>query len=276
MAGVPVLTSSASTPSERAWLAGYAIAAFIYRLLVMLAIALFIAREYFFIGSVLALWVLYLSFVHPLIKVVGLPMTDRQLKDRRKRIISVSVASVVFLFLIFGVTPFPYSTVAEGVLSPTEESMVRAGTEGFVESIQFDDGESVREGELLVSMNDPALHASTQVLKARVDEAQAVYQAGHRDRVESDVNREVLQYSLEEYGNALERQQTLSIYSKSDGLFKVDDAGLLQGRYFERGDALGYVVDFAALPVTVLIHEDDIDRVRSATVAIDIRKVSEL
>src|SRR5205814_3539512 len=41
---------------ERGWLAAFTVASFVYRTLIMVGIALFIATQYFFLGVLLALW----------------------------------------------------------------------------------------------------------------------------------------------------------------------------------------------------------------------------
>ena len=274
LAGVEGLRSPAKTVSERFWLAGYSIIAFVYRLVVMMAIALFIATEYFFIGGVLAFWLLYMSIIHPVAKVAVMPVTDAKLKQKKSRILAVTatVFSSVAGLLLF--VPFPYTTVAEGVLKPSEESVVRANTEGFVEKVLLTNGATVEDGDLLVTMKDPVLNAQTVALKARVSEARASYQSSLTDRVESALNRELLQYTEEEYQNAVERRDTLNVFSNVGGRFVIHDADSLTGQYFKRGDSLGYVVDFASLPVTVMIHEDNIEQVRTGTQSVQVRKIS--
>ena len=84
--GVQAAAETAHAEGERAWLAFFAVASFLYRTFVMCAIALFIATQYFVIGVLLALWAVVASMVIPLVKGVGyLLMHGRAAPQARAR-----------------------------------------------------------------------------------------------------------------------------------------------------------------------------------------------
>ena len=77
---------------ERRWFVFFAIASFVYRVFLMIAIALFVASEYFVIGVVLALWVAVTSVVVPVAKAIGYLAMHPKLRRHRVRALTVTGA----------------------------------------------------------------------------------------------------------------------------------------------------------------------------------------
>ncbi|UUZ54438.1 hypothetical protein LP419_39830 [Massilia sp. H-1] len=57
----------------------------------------------------------------------------------------------------------------------------------------------------------------------------------------------------------------------ADGVFTLPRQHDLQGRYFGRGELIGYVIDKPELVARVVVAQDDADAVRSATRAVQVR-----
>ncbi|MDO6514490.1 efflux RND transporter periplasmic adaptor subunit [Neptuniibacter sp. 2_MG-2023] len=271
---VPNLTPTANSRGEAAWLAGYAIAAYIYRLIVMVAIALFVASQYFIIGSLLAIWSIWLTLIMPIMKTVSKPITDPQLRNRRLRIFWVSavIASAVVagLFLL----PVPYKTQVEGVLWVPQDAYVRTDIAGFVKSVEVQSGSYVEKGTLLITLDSPDLVAKASVLEAQVKEARIRLVSSLRDRSASDILREELRFIEREFERAKERLKGVNLYSTSSGEVIIPGASRLLGKYLNRGEMVGSVINYQNLPVTVLVSEDNIDLVRNQTRSIELRFVT--
>jgi len=272
---VAAVQSQAQTKSESFWLVAYAVCAYIYRLFVMVAISLFVASQYFFVGVLLACWSVWSSLILPVIKMVAKPMSDPQLKPRRKRILLISGLLVTGLVWLLGFFPVAYKTSAQGVLYVPEQAYIRANVSGFVERVIASQDQQVLPGEQLIIMNAPDLHAQAGVLKAQLNEAQARYQGSINNRSEADLLQQELNYIQQEYQRLLERMAGLTLYSPVAGEFVAIDREVLQGRFFQRGELLGYVIDYATLPLAVMISEDDIDRVRQQNRGIELKVASQ-
>jgi len=271
---VATVQSQAHTTSESFWLVAYAVCAYIYRLFVMVAISLFVASQYFFVGVLLACWSVWSSLILPVIKMVAKPMSDPQLKPRRKRILLISGLIVTALVWLLGFFPIAYKTSAQGVLYVPEQAYIRASVSGFVERVIAKD-QQVMPGEQLITMNAPDLLAQAGVLKAQLNEAQARYQGSINNRSEADILQQELNYIQQEYQRLLERMAGLTLHAPVAGEFVVIDREVLQGRFFQRGELLGYVIDYATLPLAVMISEDDIDRVRQQNRGIELKVASQ-
>lgn len=72
-------------PGERAWFVCYGIASFVYRLVVMAAIALFVATKFAIIGALLAIWTVGQAVIYPAVRAVHHILTSPQFNGRRWR-----------------------------------------------------------------------------------------------------------------------------------------------------------------------------------------------
>ena len=272
VAGVKPLAQS---KSESFWLVAYAATAYVYRLFVMVAISLFVASQYFFVGVLLACWSVWSSLILPVIKMMAKPMSDPQLRPRRKRILLVSGAMVAALVWLLMFLPVAYKTSTEGVLYVPQQAYIRASVSGFVTQMSIENGDSVVPGQQLLSMSAPDLMAQAAVIKAQLLEAQARYQGSIGDRSGADILLQELNFIAEEYRRLEERMAGLTVLSRVAGEFVAVTREELQGRFFQRGELLGYVIDYATLPLAVMISEDNIDRVRQQSRSIELRVASQ-
>src|SRR4029079_3776174 len=64
--------------------------------------------------------------------------------------------------------PPPFASPAPGVGSLPERSLVRAGSDGFVEQIDVADGAPVRAGQVLFTLAAPLLAAQRARLEGRI------------------------------------------------------------------------------------------------------------
>lgn len=273
--GVKGMHSPAATGKEAAWLAFYAIASYLYRIVIMLTISLFIAGKYVFIGVLLAAWTLYGSILKPIIKLAAKPFSDPQLQLKPRRTWGVVFGSLTTLVLLLAVIPFPYATYTHGVLSASGNTQIRVSSSGFVTEIVAQPGSWVEAGDLILRMSDPALEAQTKVLELQVVEAQARLQASLRDRVESGIQRDLLSFRSQEYERILKRRNALNLVAHRSGELVLPELRSMQGRYLGRGEFIGDIVDFNTLPIQTLIREDDISAVRHRTNTIEVKLVSQ-
>ena len=273
--GVDKLESPVVSRREGAWLAGYVTVSYIYRLFIMVMIALFIAGEYFVIGTILAIWLLFGTVVMPLGKLLKKAVTDRALETRSVRLWGVISGVLAGVVILLGFIPFPHATLTEGVMTPSEQARVRARVSGFVETLAVQPTSRVEVGELLMQLSDAELAAQEKVLEANYREAQAQYQASVGDRTVADLNREVARFRQEELANKRQQMAMMAINSPQTGQFYPPDGGTLEGRYMARGDLLGYVINYGDLPVTVMVPEEAIELVRNQTRQVEVRFVSD-
>jgi putative peptide zinc metalloprotease protein len=141
---------------ERFWLMGYAIAAFVYRVLVYVGIILFISSRFFLVGILLSLWACFSMFILPVAKKIKFIATSPMLKENRFRAVGISTILLVLLAGMLFRVPFPYLTLAQGVIWVPEEAYIRAGASGFISRIGANPGSAVQAGEVAGGVRGPA------------------------------------------------------------------------------------------------------------------------
>ena len=124
-----------SSRKERAWLIGYSIASYLYRIFILFAIALFVAGKFFIIGVLLAIWTVASQLLLPLIKLARYVVTGDRLRPQRRRAVTTSAALLGLLLLRVFVIPLPLATHTQGVVWLPEQARVRSGTDCFVRAI---------------------------------------------------------------------------------------------------------------------------------------------
>jgi len=270
--GVRGLTSPATTSGEAGWLAGYALASFVYRLFISMRIILFVAGKFFMFGVVLALWAAIGLVVLPTVKVLRYLIKDGEMRRKRMRIFGAVVVPVVAIVAFISLVPVPFSTLCQGVTWAPDEARVHAEVDGFVTKLLTDSGEQVTAGTPLLRCEDPQLDAHVRLLEARQKEYQARYNVSLiSDRTEAILLKEAMAQVTAELQRAQERRQALTIYSRKDGVFIVPQPEDMIGHFARRGTALGYVLDDQQMQVRVLVGQSDIDRVRADTTRVECR-----
>jgi len=251
---------------ERGWLALFTVASFIYRLLVMFAIALFVASEYFVVGVMLALWVAASSIVWPIVKAVGYLASHPRLQRRRQRAVVVSALAAGALLVFLFAVPVPLWTHAEGVTWAPDEAIVNARTDGFVRRVLAAPGSYVHRGRPLIETEDPQLAPRIRSLEAQMRLLEVRAQAElQQDKVKREITLEEMKSVRAELSLARERAGELIIVSGADGVFALDSVQDLPDRYLRKGQQVAFVVHPGLARVRVIVSQDDVDLVRART-----------
>jgi putative peptide zinc metalloprotease protein len=259
--------------SEKRWFVVFTIASFVYRIFIMFAIAIFIAREYMIVGVALALWALFTAFVMPLAKGTGYLLFSGKLRRNRLRAIGSTALIVAALGGLLFVLPLPYWTRAEGVIWVPQDAQVRAGADGFVRRLVVEPGAVVSRGSPLVIAEDPELEPRIRVLEAQIRLLEARAQAERvTERVRYALTLEEIKATREELEHTQRRFSDLTVRSPTRGIFVLTVPPQdLPGRYLRKGQEIGYVLSADTVTVRVLVGQDDIDLVRSATEAVRVK-----
>ncbi len=270
--GLEQARNPVSAPGEPGWLLGYALASSLYRLGVLLAIALFVSQKFFVLGTLLALFVVTTGVVVPLLRQLAFLLTSPRLGARRGRALAISAgAAGAVLLLAFGV-PTPVFTLTQGVVWPPEQSQVRARADAFVVELLAAPGSRVAAGQPLVRTRDAALEADVVELEGRLRELRARQQAerlGNRGRARMLADE--IQGVESSLARARERVGDVVVRSPGTGRFVVPEADDLVDRFVRQGHPLGWVVGDAAPTARVVVPQADVALVRSRTRAVQVR-----
>src|SRR5262249_3301476 len=153
--GAKELDPPDASASEKAWFLFYGVASTIYRIIVTVYIALFIAGRFFFVGVILAIWALAAMAVVPLFKGMRHLAGSPRLRRHRPRAVAISVGAVSFVVALLLFVPMPSHTHAEGIVWLPDEAFVRAGANCFFDEFVAQPGTSVAKGDPLLKCDNP-------------------------------------------------------------------------------------------------------------------------
>ncbi|MBH0200555.1 MAG: hypothetical protein HP497_14275 [Nitrospira sp.] len=266
-----------ATAGERGWFIGYALSSFVYRVLVVMAILLYLTDQLFMLGVVFAVLTGVTWFIMPLGKGVTYLFTSPRLRLVRGRAVAVSMAAVACVGVVLALVPVPFRTRAEGVVWIPDEAFVRTDVDGFVSRVVATPGSAVQPGDVLMVCDDPVLDRDVKVLEAQLREINArIREQLVDDLVKAKILEEERLYIEERLARGRERQADLVIRSKAAGMFVLPKAEDLPGRFVKRGELLAHVVDLRTITVRTVVDQDAIDLIRHQTNAVRIRLAERL
>ena len=270
--GLRQTTLPETAPGEPPWLVGYAITSFVYRIAVMLGIALYLAGRFFLVGMALAITTLVTRIAWPLLRSVAYLLTDPVVGERRGRALAGSVGlATAMAALVFGL-PIPLHTRSEGVIWLPERSHVRAGADGFIAEVLAEPHRVVQPGQPLIRTRDPSIETRVRVLEAERRELDArVLSLSQANRVQADITRERLADTEAALARARERAGEVLIRSPTEGVFVMAGGEDLVGRYVRQGEVVAYVVDLSVATARVVVPQQDVALLRERTVAAWVR-----
>lgn len=270
--GIEDLDSPASTTGEAIWLTTYATLAFCYRLVVTFAIVTFVATKFFVIGTLLAAYSIYGLVVQPAWKILTFLRKNSRVRGHRARVLALVLAfGILPIWVVFRV-PVALVTVAEGVVAPPEQSQVHAAAPGFITEVTVPSGAAVRKGDTLIRCENNELSSRMTVLQYQLVEFEQRHRISLRNNVtEASILEDEIERVKAELARANERREALVIRAPLDGIFLCDAWQNLEGKFVQRGEPLGHVVDFQRVTIRMVLRQGEVERVAHGTRRIEAR-----
>jgi len=275
--GVVDAETQATARGESSWFVIYGVAGAIYRIFLFSAIILFVAGRFFFIGVLLALWASFGLLVMPIYKSVRYVLAGPNLQRSRVRAVLTAGGLLAAFLIVFFLVPAPLYTRAEGVVWIAENSLVRAGADGFIDDVLAQPGARVRTGDPLITTRYPALDTRVRVLELRVEELRTREEALRvSDQVAADIARQDMLAAMAELARAGEERDALTMRAQRDGTLVLTRSTDLVGRFVRKGQLLGYVLDLSTVTARVVVTQGNVDLVRRQTKSVSARLAENL
>lgn len=270
--GIERQDDDAASAGERAWLLGYAVAAFVYRLFIMVSIALFVATKLFFVGVVLALWSLAHTVLMPLLRGLRFLLFDQRLRRRRKRAVGVVAGIAGCLGALIFAVPLPYATISEGVVWAPENTQIRSRADGQIVRLMTLSDAAVQQNNPLAAIDNPELLSRLKMLEAQRLELEAQLEARLvTDRVQTRMIRAQIDHVERALASAREEVDGLVVRAPAEGRLVLPNGQDLVGRFVLKGQQIGLVVRPERPIIRVVLPQEDVDLVRHRTQRIKVR-----
>jgi putative peptide zinc metalloprotease protein len=268
--GLSDAQSPVTASGERLWFVAYGLLSPLYRLFVMIGIALYLAAEFFVAGVVLACWTVFMQVIRPLFRSLRFLLTSERLEARRLRAVGLTgvlTLSVIGLLMI----PAPLVTQAEGVVWVDDEGQVVTGTDGFISRVAVASGDRVLPGQLIVQLSNHELDTDLERLEARRRELGIEHQAQRqRSRVRAAMVEDDISAVEAELSRVRDRIAALSVTARAAGRFIASNPHALQDRYVGQGEILGYVTQSDRPLVRAVIEQDRVGLLKSAPPQVEV------
>ena len=248
----------------------------VYRLGILWFIITLVTEQFFYLGVILAAWLIGMQILLPLLRGLNYLFTSPSLQRRRARAILASAALCGLLVALVGFQPLPSYTVNQGVVWQPDEVRLRAAHDGFVEELMVASRQHVETGAPLLTLYDPFLRSEERIAEARVQELEARHRASRSDdHYRAALVEEELRVAESELEFIREKARAMSVDAFKRGELVLLDGDDLQGRFLRKGDLLGYIIDDEQPTVRMAVSQDHIGQLRQSVTGITLRFASE-
>ncbi len=260
-----------SARGERKWLLCYAPLSLGYRFFVSGVIILWVGGHSFVLGAIAGLLALFTLVLKPAWSAASNLLQMRPGPERNRTFGVVAAAACLVVFVLF-VLPLPYHTVAAAVVWPPERAQVRPATDGFVREVVARDGARVSTGQLLLTLDDPALIAARDKLANRIERLQASrFAALQNDPAQAQNADQEFEQASAELQRVEQRIASLEVRAQMDGMLVLPHSDDIPGTFVREGTPLGYVLAGGHVSVRAAVPEADAQLLRDATRGAEVR-----
>lgn len=249
----------------RGFLIAFGVSGFVYRFFLYTSIILLIYHEFTkAVGSALFVLELYLFFFMPVVN------EAKAIHMRRKSIkswnLSVSILIVIALLAVLFV-PWPWKMGIPCEIRSAKRTLVFAPHAGFLKTLDVADGETVREGKLLFTLQNDQLAFDEKEHVRRLEWSRVEFDQlrSHPDPKQRAGNQikfreiETVKAWIEEDRKKLGEMTAMAA---QDGVFSQYDKSLTLGKWVKEGEAVGEINDTAHTEADAFISEEDLHRVK--------------
>lgn len=264
--GIPNVPSPEPARGEKPWLYFYAPASGVYKVGISLAIVGWIGSWSMVLGLVAGAGVAFAMVVKPVFQVWRNLLNMTLPEVMRRRVLRTGAGISVALLIVFAGVPFPFATVAQGVVWVPEQAQVRTGTDGFIVSLEARHGDRVEAGQVLARLEDTHLVADALRLTSQLDALDAdLYQAMLRDPVKARNVEEEIGRVRAQLARVQELQGLLVLRAGVTGQLVMPRQADTEGAFVPRGALLGHVLTDDAASLRVVLEQDVAALVRDDT-----------
>lgn len=241
----------------------YALASFLYRIVIVVGISIYLTQLLPVFGVLLVVLFVAMGMVIPFFKALASGWKKSVFYLRKGQFVSVVGGLLVLAVVVLGWLPLPASTHFEALVLATDSSIVRAQEAGRLLPATAQSATKVQPQQPLIAIQNSELSARAKVLEARLkryrDQRQGIYGAS----AELPKLDAIIQATLAELTRVEERIDQLTVRAASGGelywLPLVEEGG----DYVERGQQLGTIRSDNHYQLRGYVTEGVADRLRN-------------
>ena len=254
-------TNPARSRRETVWLAVFAVASWIYKVIIFTTILFFLADRFLILGMIMAVVCAVAWICVPIYKLIIYLASSPKLERTRFRAVSVVVGFILFLMLVLDIIPFPNRFRSPGVLQAEEHSLIVTGVSGKIAEAVAADGVDVVSGQPLFRMSNRDLELQIEAARAQLAQTESMIL---RAMKENSADLKPLQSREEATRKLLKRllesQAELIVRASHSGVWVAPGIEDLVGSWHERGQPIGQIVNQSAFYFSAIISQKEASR----------------
>ena len=272
--GTPLVSQKSRHP---AFLVSYAVAIFIWRILVLVSLgyaANLIGGPYggLIVTGAILVWIgipLYMfSKRLPLLKIQN-PGISRQLPIR------IAITGIILLILL-QVTSWQQTINIPAVVLYQDQYTVKTETSGFVAGLMVHDGTQVQRGDHLLLLENPDLEARIDDIRLQMNQSLLKSRLAHSSGLitQYQIQQENLKTLRNEQQAVARDIEKLSVSAPGDGTVLAFNLDQLRGRWLDKGTEILWIVEPGKKIIRGSAAQDDIAQLKDQVgeeVEIDMR-----
>ena len=262
---------------ERLWLFVYGFIAPIYRVFIIFTLIWFVAQKYFFVGILMAAVSAWMSFGLPIYKGVKHIYKGNSLIKKRVQAKQRFYLFLILIIFLLTVVPFPFYSVQQGIAWLPESNIIRANTNGMIESADVSASSHINKLERIVLLSNRELKQQFE----NVQQEMLALTLKMRQAQSTDIQSF---YALKSKYDALGKQElilkqevnALEVLSPSKGVWYPKSIDKMIGTYVKKGDILGYVAPKQTQTIRMVVEQDVMNLVQERLKNIEIKSTTDL
>jgi putative peptide zinc metalloprotease protein len=236
----------------------YAVASYIYRILLMAGIIFFISKKFLILGYILAAVSLIFYLFTPIVKGVKSILFDMSSKKVKNNYIRFVAISFVFIVCLFVFIPMPYAFRSEGVISAHKHSNVYTQISGDFVKVHVTSGSYVKEGQVLVTLNNDEAKRKLELLDLKIAETKQSIRKFHNNPTQYLRAEESYKFYAKQRDTLEDQLKSLRVTAPIDGRFVYADLGYLVSAYLESGTNIGMIIDDSQYVFKSVVTQDNV------------------
>jgi len=265
------IPSPVTAKGEEKWFFFYGFSAPVYRLFILLSIAIYLVDSFLIIGVALAVWAVMMQVIVPVVKGIYFLVFSEAAAPHRLRGVGL-VGLFVFVFVSMMSIPVSVITYTEGVVWTVGGGQVIAGTSGFVKKSIISSNVDVKVNQALFELEDSELKTQYKVVKYRLNELRAQHMAEERkSRVKSAMIQDDLDSAQAEYSQLSEKLEKLTVKSNGSGKFVSSSVRDFAGHYVHQGDILGHIINPKNIIIKAVVPQSRMGLVETYDTSVDFK-----
>lgn len=177
-------------------------------------------------------------------------------KHRRTLLVAGAVFAVLFLALF----PLPLRVDGPAVIAPAHAAHIGVEVEGVVRQVNVREGDRVRKGTVLASLEDWEYRSALAAAQAKREIATTLMNRAlaANDGTEAGIQQVQAEYWMAEVSRAEQRLDQTMLRSPIDGVVATPHLENMVGRKLKYGDLFADIIDNSQAQIDVSIDQTDI------------------